>query len=166
MGECVCPCGKTFVPNRTNVARGGGKYCSKACYWQHNTWPRGENNPCWKGDKVGYQALHDWVRREKGKPERCEVCGIAEGHIEWANVSGQYCRDLDDWKMLCRTCHRKHDSPTCKRGHQRTPENTYVDRQGYPHCRPCRNERLRRRRAGEETSPPRRSAIKDKFGKW
>lgn len=166
MEERICPCGNAFKPDRGNVAKGGGKYCSRACYWQYASHARGEDKSQWKGEAAGYKALHDWVRREKGEPERCESCGTTQGRLEWANASGQYRRDLDDWIALCRTCHRRHDSPTCKRGHERTAENTYVDRQGYPHCRPCRNERLRRQRAGEQTEPPRRSAIKDRFGKW
>lgn len=166
MEERICPCGNTFTPHRSTVAAGGGKYCSPACSAKYGNHPRGEDRTQWKGEAAGYQALHDWVRRQKGKPERCESCGTTEGRLEWANASGQYHRDLDDWIAMCRTCHRRHDSPTCKRGHERTAENAWIDRQGYPHCRPCRNERLRRQRAGLPTEPPRRSAIKDKFGKW
>lgn len=32
----------------------------------------------------------------------------------------------------------------CKHGHERTPENAYVDPSGRRHCRPCMNERSRR----------------------
>lgn len=33
----------------------------------------------------------------------------------------------------------------CKRGHEFTPENTYVDRKGYRRCRECAHEYQRRR---------------------
>ena len=28
---------------------------------------RGENNPAWKGDKVGYSGLHKWIESKLGK---------------------------------------------------------------------------------------------------
>lgn len=37
--------------------------------------------------------------------------------------------------------------PTCKRGHPRTPESTYRDKNGRPHCHPCRILRDRERHA-------------------
>ena len=71
-----------------------------------------ENHPQWKGDKVGYGALHEWVSRHKGKPTKCEKCGKdgLTGHkIQWANVDHEYKRDLDDWIRLCPKCHSKYD---------------------------------------------------------
>lgn len=35
----------------------------------------------------------------------------------------------------------------CRVGHPRTEENTYIDRKGRRHCRPCRVEAARRLRA-------------------
>lgn len=69
-----------------------------------------ENNPNWKGDKVGYWGLHKWVYYHKGKAKKCENCGTSEGKIEWANKSRMYLRDLDDWISLCRSCHIKYDN--------------------------------------------------------
>lgn len=109
------------------------KYCSFKCYWQarkgvrisRNTefkkgivpWDKGverpeimnERNPNWKGDKVGYMALHAWVGRKLGKPSYCTHCFKTEGKFEWANKSGEYKRDLDDWIRLCKSCHNKYD---------------------------------------------------------
>lgn len=62
----------------------------------------------WKGDKVGYSALHDWVERKLGKPDTCASCGrdkLTGHYIQWANISGQYRRDLTDWIRLCAKCH-------------------------------------------------------------
>lgn len=73
--------------------------------------PDGEKNWNWKGDDVGYQALHAWVRKHKGVPKLCEHCGTVERRkYEWANVSKQYKRDLNDWVRLCTPCHRKFDN--------------------------------------------------------
>lgn len=104
------------------------KYCSHSCHFKGNKWREGltpanawkpgdtsgEKNVKWKGDEVGYDALHDWVRRELGTPERCEHCGTTEpskykGNYEWANLSQEYIRDVKDWIRLCRKCHSKHD---------------------------------------------------------
>jgi hypothetical protein len=69
---------------------------------------RNENSPHWKGDKVGYYALHDWVYKKKGKPKKCSNCGSRE-KVQWANKSFSYKRDLKDWIELCYWCHRKYD---------------------------------------------------------
>lgn len=65
-----------------------------------------ENHPLWVGNKVSYQALHAWVARKLGKPNQCENCNTIEStRFEWANISGEYRRDLDDWVRLCISCH-------------------------------------------------------------
>jgi hypothetical protein len=66
----------------------------------------------WKGDKVGYMALHAWVNRKLGKPTKCSFCGrdgLKGSYIHWANISGKYKRDLFDWIRLCAKCHYSYD---------------------------------------------------------
>lgn len=67
----------------------------------------GEKNPAWRGDNVGYRAIHKWVQRKLGKPNECVSCGkIATGHqMHWANISDEYKRDVTDWLRMCTTCH-------------------------------------------------------------
>ena|SRR3990167_2868482 len=79
---------------------------------------RGDKNGRWKGDDVGYYALHDWVRSKAGIPKVCKHCG-GTNKVQWANMSGKYKRDLTDWMTLCYWCHRKYDfpeRPPCKCG--------------------------------------------------
>ncbi len=79
---------------------------------ENMNWMKEERHPFWKGDGVGYSALHDWVKRKLGKPEKCEFCGreYLTGHkIVWANKSGKYLRDIDDWIRLCSKCHNTYD---------------------------------------------------------
>lgn len=67
-----------------------------------------ENHWNWKGDNVGYSALHHWISRKMGKATLCTFCNSTIG-IQWANKSQQYKRDLTDWIQLCIICHKKYD---------------------------------------------------------
>ena len=70
----------------------------------------GEKHPLWKGEDVSYDSLHKWVARHKGTPKFCEGCGREDKkRYEWANVSGKYFRDLDDFMRLCKKCHFEYD---------------------------------------------------------
>ncbi len=69
----------------------------------------------WKGNKVGYVALHAWIYKKKGKPIKCELCGttkIPKGKKRWFNwcyKGKKYSRNLKKWRSLCIPCHRKCD---------------------------------------------------------
>lgn len=88
----------------------------------------GENNHMWRGDLAQYQALHLRVESARGKPQRCQSCGIEDPdkRYEWANLTGHY-EDTNDYERMCASCHRKFDA-------------------------------RRRAATGERTSPVRRSA--------
>lgn len=108
-----------------------GSYTSKRCAACHLKSPKalthikdigfksgvgagvGERHPKWKGDGVGYYALHHWVRRKLGIPKICWECGFESDRIRlfhWANISREYKRELDDWARLCAKCHKAYDS--------------------------------------------------------
>lgn len=74
----------------------------------------GEKNIMWKGNKVGYLALHNWVRRHKLKPKLCEECGKVPPY-DLANISGKYKREINDYKWICRRCHMKKDKRIIKK---------------------------------------------------
>lgn len=84
-----------------------------------------------KGTSAEYDALHYWVHRHLGKPQGCENCGTTkERRYDWANISGDYLYDLSDWARLCVRCHAHIDGKAkayCKRGHEQTPDNSYVN---------------------------------------
>ncbi len=67
-------------------------------------------HPNWKGENAGYHAKHSWIKRKYGKANMCEHCHIVNAkRYEWANLSGNYVRDITDWKQLCSKCHHKLD---------------------------------------------------------
>lgn len=67
------------------------------------SWVAGEKSPEWKGDSVGYRGLHMWINKVLGKPTFCEN-GCESKRYVWANVSGEYKRDILDWHQLCAKC--------------------------------------------------------------
>jgi len=69
----------------------------------------GDKNPSWKGNKVKYRALHQWIRMWKKKSDNCEDCG-KKGRLHIANISGKYKRDVDDFEWLCSSCHKIKDN--------------------------------------------------------
>lgn len=73
---------------------------------------KGESHYAWKGDKVGYRALHSWIERKLGKPNFCEDCRngkLNSRRYNWANISGKYLRNINDWRRLCVKCHKAFD---------------------------------------------------------
>lgn len=125
-------CGKRFKDYESNIKLYKNKFCSRRCLgkWtyqeknnliifekNHTPWnkgkkcyyQRGENNNNWKGDNVSYFGLHSWLKRHKFRPKECEFCKKEGKRIEFANISGNYLRDVDDYFSLCTSCHIKFD---------------------------------------------------------
>ena len=90
------------------------QYCSRECdhlakIGKHSN----ENNHMWKGNKVGYNAIHVWVRKYKPKPKFCEICNLNEPK-EVALIKGkEHGRDINLYQWLCLQCHRKKDLIEC-----------------------------------------------------
>ena len=72
---------------------------------------KAEKNPMWKGDSVGYSALHIWIRRNLKIPKHCQICKKIKP-LDLMNVTGIYNRDMKNWKWGCRECHIHLDHPT------------------------------------------------------
>jgi len=82
----------------------GYKYC------HYHGVPKDEKHADWKGDYVGYRALHDWIERKLGKPQKCEFCeSTIAKRYHWANLNHKYNRKFTDWVRLCVSCHRYYD---------------------------------------------------------
>ncbi len=77
----------------------------------------GERSVEWKGESAGYQAKHMWIRKLLGTPSECENCTLTTSNsrqFHWANISGEYKRDLSDWVRLCVSCHMLIDGVNLK----------------------------------------------------
>jgi hypothetical protein len=114
-----------MVKRRTNCEKCGeltnGKLCSK-CYHasrkgikrpEHSIdlkeWHKNNLYPNFKFDNVSYGALHDWIKSHKPKSLFCEKCGKITDKLDCANISGEYKRDIADFRWLCRRCHMQED---------------------------------------------------------
>lgn len=116
--KCQCDCGKTKIIQRGALINGLTVSCG--CLNNENAKRLGLSNvgknngmfgridglnPAWKGDKVGYYALHTWLGRKLGKAKRCSNSPLHKcNKYYWANISGEYKRDLSDWKQVCARC--------------------------------------------------------------
>ncbi|MBQ2349666.1 MAG: hypothetical protein II393_00075 [Cytophagales bacterium] len=107
----------------------------------------GEKSRRWKGEEAGYVAKHSWIIKHYGKANHCEKCHKENcSRYEWANISGKYKRDVNDYMQLCPSCHRKMDlkKEYCKHGHLYSEENTYINLRGHKQCKQCMKESQRR----------------------
>lgn len=106
----------------------------------------------------GYAGLHRRLERQRGHASEfsCDECG--DPAQEWAydhsdpdeitdDPDGRpYSLDFERYRPLCVSCHRRSDmQDSCRKGHEFTPENTYVYR-GTRLCRTCRAENMRQYR--------------------
>lgn len=87
----------------------------------------GSKNWMWKGENAGYHAIHIWLKTNYGKASKCEHCGTKKAkRFEWANISGEYKRDISDYLQLCSKCHHKYDNLSQKRWETRRGSINYA----------------------------------------
>lgn len=62
--------------------------------------------------EVSYSGIHKWISYHYKKTGVCSDCGrsgLSGKFIHWANISGNYKRDIKDWRELCAKCHQVFD---------------------------------------------------------
>lgn len=107
-------CWRCYIKNKSCWSKGLTKDTDKrllAVSEKH----KNSYNPMWKGNKVGCNSLHAWIKRRKSKPDLCECCKN-RAPKDLANISGKYKRDVNDYEWLCRKCHMKKDNRLNKLG--------------------------------------------------
>lgn len=64
-----------------------------------------------KKEIISKAAVHKWMEANWGKPKRCDECGTTDENkfYDWANKDHTYRRVREDFRRLCRSCHRKYD---------------------------------------------------------
>ena len=108
---CKCGCGEQIdLTKNYKSSRGIPEYKKNHHLKEVNpkkkgTFKKGECHPNWRGDEVGYQGLHSWVRVNKPKPKKCQRCDKRTTKLDASNISGTYKRDLNDFEYLCKSCH-------------------------------------------------------------
>ena len=106
---CRCDCGKESVVGMQHLTQGKTSSCGCKSIELARSRVR-ERNQRWMGDKVGVAGIHSRVRKMWGKADRCEECGRTDRKMyEWSNSNHKYSENRDEWRMLCRSCHQKHD---------------------------------------------------------
>jgi len=106
--RCRCDCGNEIDARATRLR--SGETISCGCYGrarQHEP-AIGEQHHRWKGEDVGYRALHIWLAKTKTKTGVCSRCH-AQRYTEWANLTDRNSRDPDDYIELCKPCHMRQD---------------------------------------------------------
>jgi hypothetical protein len=131
------------------------KFCSHKCfsdYYKEN-YPQGEKHHLWKGNKASYITQHQWIARNYGKASKCVECGTKKSkRYHWANISGNYQRDVKDYKQLCVSCHIKFNhinkyGDKCRRGHIRISKEGLRYKNGkWKECPECRRENYKSRK--------------------
>jgi hypothetical protein len=93
---------------------------------------RREQTSQWKGDEIGYRAAHSRLHVERGRPSRCELCGVSDDRrYEWALShdaehvrAGDRGRPFsprpDDYIRVCCRCHGEYD------GRERGPNGQFL----------------------------------------
>lgn len=72
----------------------------------------GEELYNWKGEGASYHSKHAWIHRHRGKAKMCSNENCSRQNVKifhWANLSGRYKRDFNDYIQLCPSCHRYFD---------------------------------------------------------
>jgi len=105
--KCCKDCGKKISKVSIRCKSCSNKF-RRGKYHSNNSKKLSDNNPMWKGDKVGKSPLHRWISKRKAKPKFCEECNKNKPY-ELSNISGLYLRKIDDYRWLCRSCHMKYD---------------------------------------------------------
>ena len=116
-GKCVrscLECNVSFHTTQSELNKGGGKTCSRGCFYKRLKCLLEEKH---KDNKMAYGSVHQWIKRICGKADHCWECKRSDNGTlyDWSNKSGKYLRDVADWQMLCRSCHIRYDGMPVKR---------------------------------------------------
>ena len=151
---------------RTQIAK---QNLSKALKGNTNGFQKGSIPTNYKGDTARYETKHQWVYHHYGKATKCEnkECEYKNPKIyHWANLSGEYKRDIKDWIQLCPSCHKKMDwrpKETCRKGHLLSDVGILIDNRGSRICKECKRKNAQKDYAQHKESIIARVSARRKF---
>jgi len=56
-----------------------------------------------------YNKVHCWVRRRILPQKHCTICN-EDKKLEIASVSGNYIKSIEEFFLLCKSCHQLYDN--------------------------------------------------------
>ena len=104
-------CNARFYVRRSHILLGVGKHCSTKCNGISKKSIPEYKHSRWQGDKPSYRAVHAWIKKHYGVAKKCNGlnCNGKSNTYQWANISGEYKRDINDFIELCASCHKLYD---------------------------------------------------------
>lgn len=106
--QCLCDCGKIISVAGGHLTRTKPSVQSCGCLSRET----GCNHFNWIGNKVGYKGAHDWLVKNKPKPQKCERCRerpVKELSFIHTQNQKRWSRNPDDYRWLCALCHSQND---------------------------------------------------------
>lgn len=96
---CQCTCGNLITVYDRFLKKGYTKSCG--CLRREQ----------WKGKDAGSHSTHEWLKRNKPKPEFCKRCKERPAEeLSYNNIDKKgYSRNPEDYEWLCISCHRLKD---------------------------------------------------------
>lgn len=61
-----------------------------------------------KNDLTGYNRVHARVRRDRGTAKR-HLCDCGNQAYDWASIKNTCMDNPDNYKPMCKKCHRRYD---------------------------------------------------------
>ncbi len=75
--------------------------------------PKGKEHPNWNNikDDAHFTVIHRYIKRRKNKPKICSKCNhdIYKIELSFDHSLGKHTRNVEDYKWLCQSCHKKRD---------------------------------------------------------
>lgn len=119
----------------------------------------------WRVHRLMYALAVGPLEADKDVCHSCDNPKCCNPEHLWLGTRKENLRDSMEKRR-----HWRHKNPTCHRGHEWTPENTWVDRDNRRHCKACHRLRLRKKAGWSDelaaNLPPTSPGFQPVGGKW